>query len=282
MIDLFPLDASVGQLIFLGAFTFGLSIFAGMVGVALGAVRLPIMLVLGFNPVVAAGTNLGVTILGGTAAAWPHWRDGRVVGRVVLVLGVPAVVGSLLGGYFADDVRAWLLLALIAALSGISSTLSFIQWWSARRKAQNPDEVSQNVDRSVSRDGIRLNSRNQTKYGLIGLGIGIVGGASGMVLAVLRFPILINVLRMDPRHAAGTNNTLGVLAGIFGFVGHAFNMNFDIGVLAVMGVTGMVGSFIGAKQTGRISAVTMRLIIAVLLAGTTPLIVIRMFSEYPN
>jgi len=241
MIDLFPLEASVGQLVILGTFTFVLSIFAGMVGVALGAVRLPVMLVLGFNPVVAAGTNLGVTILGGTAAAWPHWRDGRVVGRVVLVLGVPAVVGSLLGGYFADDVRAWLLLALIAALS-----------------------------------------RNQTKYGLIGLAIGIVGGASGLVLAVLRFPILINVLRMDPRHAAGTNNTLGVLAGIFGFMGHAFNMNFDIGVLAVMGVTGMVGSFIGAKQTGRVSAVTMRLIIAILLAGTTPLIVVRMFSEYPN
>jgi uncharacterized membrane protein YfcA len=120
------------------------------------------------------------------------------------------------------------------------------------------------------------------QYGSIGLIIGIVGGASGMVLAVLRFPILINVLRMDPRNAAGTNNIIGILAGIFGFMGHAFNMNFDIGVLAVMGVTGMAGSFIGAKQTGRISAVTMRLIIAILLGVSTPLTMFRMFSEYPN
>ncbi len=80
MIDLFPLDASTGQLIFLGIFTFALGIFAGMVGVALGAVRLPVMLALGFNPAVAAGTNLGVTILSGAAASWPHWREGRVVG----------------------------------------------------------------------------------------------------------------------------------------------------------------------------------------------------------
>ena len=282
MIDLFPLDASLWQLIFLGVFTFLLSIFAGMVGVALGAVRLPVMLVLGFNPVVAAGTNLGVTILGGSAAAWPHWRDGRVVVRVVLVLGIPAIIGSLLGGFYADDVQAWMLLGLIASLTAISSAMTFAQWWSARSKSRQPDTAQQAQIGGASKQGIDLNSRGRLQYGSIGLIIGIVGGASGLVLAVLRFPILINVLRMDPRNAAGTNNIIGILAGIFGFMGHAFNMNFDIGVLAVMGVTGMAGSFIGAKQTGRISAVTMRLIIAILLGVSTPLTMFRMFSEYPN
>lgn len=69
MIDLFPLDASIGQLIFLGAFTLVIAFIAGMVGVALGAVRLPVMFILGFNPVIAVGTNIGVTILGGAAAS---------------------------------------------------------------------------------------------------------------------------------------------------------------------------------------------------------------------
>jgi len=119
-------------------------------------------------------------------------------------------------------------------------------------------------------------------YGLIGFAIGVLGGAAGLILAVLRFPILINVLRMDPRTAAGPNNTIGVLAGISGFAGHAINMNFDVAVLAVMGIAGMAGSFIGAKQTGRISATMMRLMIAILLAAATPIVVVRMFSEYPN
>ncbi|MBN4064338.1 sulfite exporter TauE/SafE family protein [Dehalococcoides mccartyi] len=282
MIDLFSLDATTGQLIFLGVFTFVMGIFAGMVGVALGAVRLPVMLAMGFNPVVAAGTNLGVTILGGSAAAWPHWRDGRVVGRVVLVIGVPAIIGSLLGGLFADDIKAWILLTLIAALTIISSALSFWQWWSALRKARNPERFESTSDKPISNTGVRLTSRNQTVYGGIVLVIGIIGGAVGLILAVLRFPILVNVLRMDPRYAAGTNNAIGVFAGIFGFIGHATNMNFDIAVLAVMGISGMVGSFIGAKQTGRISATTMRLMIAVLLAGAAPVVVVRIFSEYPN
>jgi len=282
MIDLFPLDATPAQLAILGGFTFVLGIFAGMVGVALGAVRLPILLALGFNPVIAAGTNLGVTIMGGTAAAWPHWRDGRVVGRVVLIIGVPAIVGSLLGGLFADDVKAWILLAVIAALSAVSSAISFWQWWSAIRKSRRAESSGQVELPPASRAGVKLNAKNQLVYGSVGLVIGIIGGAVGLILAVLRFPILINVLRMDPRHAAGTNNTIGILAGAFGFIGHAFNMNFDVAVLLTMGIAGMVGSFIGAKQTGKVSAATMRLMVACMLAAATPIVVVRIFSEYPN
>ena len=282
MIDLLPLDASPIQLMILGSFTFVIGIFAGIIGVALGAVRLPIMLAMGFNPVIAAGTNLGVTIIGGTAAAWPHWRDGRVVGRVVLVIGIPAVIGSLLGGFFADDVKAWTLLGLIASLSAISSVISFSQWLRALRKPSQPEDLNTSFSPIATRDGVSLNQKNQTLYGSLGFAIGVLGGAAGLILAVLRFPILINVLRMDPRTAAGSNNTIGVLAGISGFAGHAINMNFDIAVLAVMGMTGMAGSFIGAKQTGRISATTMRLMVAVLLAATTPIVVVRMFAEYPN
>jgi len=157
MIELFPLDASLAQLVILGAFTFVMGIFAGMVGVALGAVRLPVMLAMGFNPVIAAGTNLGVTILGGTATAWPHWRDGRVVGRVVLVIGIPAIIGSLLGGFFADDVKAWILLGLIASLSAISSVISFWHWWRAIRKSRQPEDVNASTAPAATRDGVNIN-----------------------------------------------------------------------------------------------------------------------------
>ncbi len=284
MIDLFPLNASLGELIFLSLFTFVMGIFAGMVGVALGAVRLPVMLALGFNPVVAAGTNLGVTILSGSAAAVPHWRDGRVVNRVVLLIGIPAILGSLLGGLLADTVKAWTLLTLIATLTIISSLISFHQWWSAI-KLSSGLVTGQNLNNLRTADlkhGIKLNLHNQSAYAAIVLVIGVIGGAVGLVLAVLRVPILVNVMKMDSRYAAGTNNAIGVFAGVSGFLGHAVNLNLDVAVLTVMGISGMIGSFIGARQTGRISDATMRFIIALLLAGTTPIVVLRIFSEYPN
>jgi uncharacterized membrane protein YfcA len=170
MIDLSPLDASTEQLIFLGIFTFALGIFAGMVGVALGAVRLPVMLTLRFNPAVAAGTNLGVTILGGAAASWPHWREGRVVGRVVLVIGLPAIVGSLIGGSYTDDARAWMLLTLIASLLLISSVITFCQWWQARRarRAERGLSEDQNASTLDSPRGVKLQARSQIQDGGIG------------------------------------------------------------------------------------------------------------------
>ena len=282
MIDLFSLDASLGQLIVLGIFTFALGIFAGMVGLALGAIRYPVLLLMGFNPLVAAGTNLGVSILSGTAASWPHWREGRVIGRVVLVIGLPTIIGALLGGLFADSVRVWVLLTGIGVLQAISAVTTFWQWRTARRVARRAvaDGVKSSID--ATSHGVSLKFRSQTLYGVIGLIIGIAAGASGLVLAFLRIPVLINVLRMGPRYAVGTNNAISVLAGIFGFLGHAVNMNFDVSVLAVMGATGMIGSFIGAKQTGRVSAITMRLVIAILLAASMPIIVTRIFSAYPN
>jgi uncharacterized membrane protein YfcA len=200
----------------------------------------------------------------------------------VLVIGLPTIIGSLLGGLFADSVRVWVLLTGIGVLQAISAATTFWQWRTARRVARRAvdDGTINSID--ATSHGISLKFRSQTLYGVIGLLIGIAAGASGLVLAFLRIPVLINVLRMGPRYAVGTNNAISVLAGIFGFLGHAVNTNFDVSVLAVMGITGMIGSFIGAKQTGRVSSIAMRLVIAILLAAPMPIIVARIFSAYPN
>ena len=109
----------------------------------------------------------------------------------------------------------------------------------------------------------------------MGIGIGLIGGAVGMVLAALRLPVLVNVLKMDPRYAAGTNNMISIFAGAFGVVGHAFNGNLDLHVLAVMGIAGMVGNFIGATQTGRFDPNHLRVFIGVILLIFTPIVVYR-------
>lgn len=280
--DLASLDASVAQLIFLGIFAFVIGIFAGMIGVALGFIRLPILLAFGFSPAVSAGTNLGVSVLGGATASWPHWRGGRVVGRVLLVVGIPAVIGSFLGGLFADDVKVWILLAVISTLLGYSGLVTYRQWWIATHSPLRPIRHRPPTPSDDPTGVSNLRPGRVVADSGIGIVIGVIGGAAGLVLGSLRLPLLLNVLRMDPRYAAGTNNAIGVFAGTFGFVGHALNSNFDIPVMAVMGATGMVGSYIGATQTGRMNPATMRLIIAVMLTAVTPIVIVRAIIEYPN
>jgi uncharacterized membrane protein YfcA len=281
-IDLSPLDASLGEYIFLGVFSFIFGVIAGMLGVALGVIRLPVMLALGFNPVISAGTNLGVSILGGTTASWPHWRGGRIVFRVVLVVGIPAIIGSFLGGLFADDVKSWMLLSVIAVILSISALATFRQWWTTVRQPLRPIRHRPPPVITDPTGVSNIEPRRMAADGALGVVIGLIGGAAGLVLGTLRLPVLLNVLRMDPRYAAGTNNAIGVLAGVFGFFGHAINVNFDVIVIIVMGVTGMVGSYIGATQTGKVSSTLMRLIVAVMLTAVTPIVIVRAFSEYPN
>jgi uncharacterized membrane protein YfcA len=48
---------------------------------------------------------------------------------------------------------------------------------------------------------------------------------------------MIEVLRMDPRVAAGTNLAIGTLTGLFGFVGHLLNFQVDLVVLLFLGST---------------------------------------------
>ena len=103
-----------------------------------------------------------------------------------------------------------------------------------------------------------------------------------MVLGSLRLPLLMNVLKMDPKLAVGTNNAIGVLAGLSGFFGHVVNANFDIQVMLVMGVAGMAGSYVGANQTERVDGNRLRLIVALMLTSVTPFVAYRAFAEYPG
>ena len=85
------------------------------------------------------------------------------------------------------------------------------------------------------------------------MAVGLVGGAVGLILGSIRLPMMIRVLRVDPRIAAGTNLFIGFVMGSVGWVGHAVQGQVDYPLLVLMGSSAMVGSYYGAKLTGRVS-----------------------------
>ena len=74
-----------------------------------------------------------------------------------------------------------------------------------------------------------------------------------MILGSVRLPVIIRVLRVDPRIAAGSNLVIGSFMGAFGFIGHGILGEVDVPILASMGLSGMAGTYIGARLTGRAS-----------------------------
>ncbi len=68
-------DALLRQALFLTALSFAVGVLGGFVGLALGTVRLPAMLLLGMPVLSAGGTNILVSTLSAVAGSFGHWRE---------------------------------------------------------------------------------------------------------------------------------------------------------------------------------------------------------------
>ena len=216
-----------------------------MLGLVLGTLRLPFIVLATGSPLAAAGTNIGISAAAAGAGGLRHAREGRVDWRVVAWLAFPSVAGAVLGALVADDVSVALLYALIAAVlvwSGVDIAL--------RPIAPRP------------RRDLRLWRGSGFAFF-----IGLLGGAVGVILGTLRMPALVRSVGMDIRRAAGTNLVVGFFLGVAGFATQAATHGIDWAVLAA-GLTGAIpGGWLGARATGRVREDVLRVVLGVVLVA---------------
>ena len=216
-----------------------------MLGLVLGTLRLPFIVLATGNPLSAAGTNIAISAAAAGAGALRHARAGRVDWRVVAWITFPSVVGAVIGALVADDVSESLLYGLIAA----------ILVWSGVDLAVRPVKPRPRVRLRLGR-GVGLSFL-----------IGGLGGAAGVILGTLRMPALIRSVGMDVRSAAGTNLVVGFFLGVAGFATHAVVDGVDWAVLAA-GLAGSIpGGWMGARATGRVPENTLRLALGAVLVA---------------
>ncbi len=253
-------DLALWQMLILTAVSFAVGILGGFVGLALGTIRLPTMLLMGMPAPIAGGTNILVSSLASLSGAIHHFREGRVNTRIVLVMGIPAFVGAFAGGFASDFVPEGILLGA-AGLLVFWQGVEFLILVRNRRRSGAPHMFGADL---VGSEGTFTRNRMLLEGG-IGLGVGILGGAVGLILGSIRLPALIRILRIDPRIAAGSNLFIGFFMGSLGWVGHAARDQVDYPLLAMMGATAMVGSWLGAKLTGKVELNRLVLVMGVVL-----------------
>src|SRR3954471_10388299 len=71
----------------------------GAVGLVLGNIRLPALLLVASSPAAGAGANIGISGVAAATAALVHTRAGRVDWRLFAWLTPPSIVGAVVGGY---------------------------------------------------------------------------------------------------------------------------------------------------------------------------------------
>ena len=257
------------EIAILAVISLAVGVLGGMVGLALGTMRLPAMLLIGMEAGVAGGTNILVSTLSAMVGGFRHLRERRVDWRIVLYLGVPAIVGAFIGGFAASLVPV----GVLVLGAGIFVAWQGIEFFLMVRKVSlvTPGSVIEPLDpRSVF-----LASKRGAVEAVLGFTVGLVGGAVGLILGSVRLPIIIRVMRADPRIAAGSNLMIGSFLGAFGFIGHGIQGELDLIVLAVMAVPAMVGTYFGARLTGRISVNGLLMVMAAVLLVVGILLIVN-------
>jgi len=72
-----------------------------MLGLVLGTLRLPLIVLATGSPLTAAGTNIAVSAASAGAGGLKHAREGRVDWRIVAWTAPPSVVGAIAGALLA-------------------------------------------------------------------------------------------------------------------------------------------------------------------------------------
>jgi uncharacterized membrane protein YfcA len=214
-----------------------------MLGLVLGTLRLPLILLASGDAASAAGTNIAISAASAASGGIQHARAGRVDWRIVAWMAPPSVVGALIGGLYGDELPERLLLGVIAAVLAWSGIDLLIRPFSAK-------------PRSRPRVGLGV---------LFGAAIGLLGGAIGVILGTLRVPALLRGVGMTAMRVVGTNLVVGFFLGVFGFVGHAIRGEVEWALLAA-GIAGAIpGGWLGARATGRFSELALRRALGVAL-----------------
>lgn len=225
---------TTAELVALGAWCFLVALGGGMVGLVLGNIRLPAVLLVAASPAAGAGANIGISAVAATAAAGAHIRAGRINWRLFAWMAPPSMVGAVAGGYLSGLISEDLLLAVI----GLS-----LLYFGIDLLRPPKDEPGGPLERAA------LDVRAAVVSGAL---IGLLGGLVGLILGALRMPALLRYVGEEPSRAVGTNLAVGVCVGVAGVVGH-LPEGVDWEVLAVGAAASVPGALLGARLTGRLT-----------------------------
>jgi len=100
-------------LVAVGAWCFAVAMAGGLVGLVLGNIRLPVVVLVASSPAAGAGANLGISGVAAAAASIAHLRAGRTNWRLFAWMAPPSMAGAVVGGYAAGAIPDEALLAVI-------------------------------------------------------------------------------------------------------------------------------------------------------------------------
>jgi uncharacterized protein len=223
------------ELIAVFVWSFAVSFFGGLVGLVLGNLRLPLIVLVASSPAAGAGANVAISGAAAITAGYGHWRGGRISWRLFWWMAPTSLVGAIVGGLIAGVLPDRVLLG---AISVVILYGAVEVWRYQQPKAERNERVPTQRELLVN-------------AALVGFGIGVLGGLVGLILGSLRLPAMVRWAGVSPYAAVGTNAAVGAVVGIGGLIGH-LPSGIDWGILGVGAAAAMPAAYLGSRFTGRL------------------------------
>jgi uncharacterized membrane protein YfcA len=215
------------------------SFLSGLLGIGGGLVLTPLLLYL---PPVVGGAAIpvkivtGLTIVqaisGSVLGVLRHRSYGNVSSRLVWLMGPPSAIASLVGAFISRDTPDNVILVVFAILAFAGGVMLLLPV----------------TPREELVDEIRVDPRLALPIALV---LGFFGGMVGIGGIAIIIAALVYLLRVPPRIAIGSSLGIGLFAAVAALIGKAATAQIDPPLAAVVFVSALVASPVGAAVSVR-------------------------------
>jgi uncharacterized membrane protein YfcA len=258
-------------------FGFGVGVLVGLTGVGGGSLMTPVLiLVFGFKPVTAVGTDIAYGAITKTVGGWRHFRQHTVnqsLSTWMAFGSVPAAVAGVYGlhalekatGKSFDD----------TVLTIVAGALMFTGLMVLARALFLPKLIAR------EREVLLLERRHKVAAIVLGVCVGFVLGVtsagSGSLIAVG----LIMLFRLAPRQVVGTDVFHAAILLWAAAIAHVVAGNVDYGLAGTILVGSIPGVWIGSHWSIRTPVPALRTGLGVIMIGASLGLLSKAGAEIP-
>jgi uncharacterized protein len=245
-------------------FGLGVGVLVGLTGMGGGSLMTPILIIVfGYNPVTAVGTDLAYGAVTKTLGGWRHFRQRTVHFPLAVWMGVGSVPAAVGGVYvlhvlehrYGKSFDNAMLIAVAAAVMFTGVTV-------LSRALFLPRQLER------ERSDFVLTRRDKASAAVLGLLVGFVLGVTSAGSGTLIGVGLILVFRLVPRRVVGTDVFHAAVLLWAAALAHVVAGNVNYGLAGTILIGSLPGVWIGSHWAVRVPTGALRLGIAIVMIGS--------------
>jgi uncharacterized membrane protein YfcA len=217
---------------------FCIGLMLGLLGGGGSILTVPALVYLiGLSPQVAVTTSLAVVGANSALGAVFHHTHGTLNWRVALVFGGTGMIAAYFSAHWSKNFSPDMLMVAFALLMLIVGVMLVL------RKSQDRENHTALAVWKVVFSGL-----------IVGLLTGVLGVGGGFLIV----PALVMLVGLPFHQAVGTSLVIIAMNSAAGFIGHLSGDVLNMSLISVFVVTGVAGTFAGAKLGNHLDSHSLR------------------------